>query len=285
MIMKTIKSLLTCAVFLASLNLSAQIIYTDIPDTIMVTPTIPGLGGTTLEYVFHMNDDSLPDVIFLMAHYKIQMEDPWLIYTLYAATIETNDSSFIASDEDNCAIMLDLNDTINQNLEGFIDNSGSIFFKDYYNKSKMIMDDLCYTPFSDQYCPIKLVSNSNVHFGWIRLTSNSWAVILKDFAYHATPNMMILAGETGITEINERDVNNPFSITHRRGILEITNELVNNKIDKIRLIAITGQCIKDIEINNFSASINTNNIPAGFYIVQIIQPENIFVKKVFISNN
>jgi len=214
----------------------------------------------------------------------MQIEEPWLIYYLYAASIETNDSSFIATDENGCAIMLTLNDTIHLNQEGFIDNSGAIFFRDYYDKSNMIMDDLCYTPFMDKYCPIKLVFNSNVHFGWIRLTSNSMAVTLKDFAYHATPNMMILAGQTESTRITKYNPEDPFTITCQGGNLKIICEAADIKIKHVRIINFSGQYIHEIDILESKASINVVGITPGFYIVQLVEANKLFAKKLFISN-
>jgi hypothetical protein len=51
---------------------------------------------------------------------------------------------------------------------------------------------------SDKYLPLRLVVGSSVYFGWLRLDVgiNGIYVTIKDYAYNATSNQTILAGQT-----------------------------------------------------------------------------------------
>lgn len=143
----------------------------------------------------------------------------------------------------------------------------------------------CNEPESYKYCGFKFKHEGNTHFAWLRLSWGSDHVQLHDFAYHATPDMMILAGQTESAGVNNNESTDPFTIAYQGGNIEITSEAADKRINRVRIINLSGQCIQEIDINNFKAYINTRDITPGFYIIQIIQSDNFFARKLFISNN
>ncbi len=60
-------------------------------------------------------------------------------------------------------------------------------------------DDVCrynWEDKGDRYVGLRFLINKNIHYGWARLeflSASKW--IIKDYAYHASPNTAILAGE------------------------------------------------------------------------------------------
>lgn len=49
----------------------------------------------------------------------------------------------------------------------------------------------------DKYMGLKLIKDSKVYYGWVRLYLNTYLrkLIVKDYAYNSTPNQPILAGQ------------------------------------------------------------------------------------------
>lgn len=280
--MKTNKILALFCILFINFTLSSQIIYIDIPDTVLLLPPIPTQSGqATNFYDFDINNDSCIDLTFELYVHKCYWPE-WQVYEVWTIEqINPKDSLFTIYEDINCMKKLEQYDTIDMNQSwspNYILISGTNYFTQSKNKYW-----ICNPSNSSKYCGIKFINNGNIHYGWIRLSWNSNYVVVYDYAFNATPDLMILAGQTGLTEINEILKNDSFTISHIGCQLEITSKSINSKIDRIRLIGISGQCIRDIEINNFNASINTSNIPTGIYILQITQSENIFVQKIFIK--
>lgn len=262
--------------------LSAQIIYIDIPDTVLLRPPIPlSSGGGENSYDFDINNDSSIDLTFLLSVNKYYLPE-WNQYQIIITErMGSNGTLYFMNVSDNCMKELNQYDTIDINQ--YWHHNSIISGQNYYIGSKN-KEMICNSSNSNKYCGIMLFNNGNYFYGWVRLSWTGSYVKVHDFAYNATPDELILAGDTVLNEINEINQNNPFTISQYHGKLEITSQILNHKIDKVRLIGISGQCIRDLEINKFKASINISNIQKGFYIVQIVQSNNIFVQKLFISN-
>ncbi len=56
------------------------------------------------------------------------------------------------------------------------------------------------------YVGVQFYANGNTYFGWIELAVDSLgqSITLKSYAYESTPNMQIIAGDTGVVGINEQ---------------------------------------------------------------------------------
>ena len=281
--MKTNKILALSCILFINFNLSAQIIYTDIPDTVLLLPPIPTQSGqATNFYDFDINNDSCIDLTFDLFVYKVYWPE-WEVYEV--TTIEEiypKDSLFIIYEDINCMKKLEQYDTIDMN-QSWSPNHIVISGTNYFTQSKNKYW-ICNPSNSSKYCGIKFINNGNTNYGWIRLSWNSNYVIVHDYAFNATPDMMILVGQTESTGIINYKPSDPFAIMYKSGKIEITSESEDNEIRCVRIINLSGQCIQEIDINHSKATLSTRGITVGFYIIQIMQTDNFFAKKLFITN-
>ena len=280
--MKTLFIIILCCFCLYFNNTTAQIVYTDIPDTILVFPEELGnLNALSYFYDFDINNDSTYDLQFKLSHHEYLYYGD-LIWVIYTVIVFSNDA--VATLENGCVQILEENDTINDSQQWSIINDPLLFLRDYYDDIWELEEWMCNLPNSNKYCGLKLMIDGKIYYGWLRLSWTASAVTLKDFAYHTIPDMMIFAGQTVSLEINEINNHDQFIISKYNGQLEITSKKEDLQIDKIRIYGISGRCIRDIEVYDHRTSININNIQTGLYIIQIITSENIFVQKYYISN-
>lgn len=280
--MKTIMIIAICCISFSFYTTNAQIIYTDIPDTSLVFPEDLGnSSGLSYIYTFNINNDSTFDVKFVLSHHEYLFEN--VIWVIYTATVGSNDT--IATLENGCVKLLEETDTINDSQPWYnMSVSPLLFGRDYYQDKFDTDDWWCNSPNSNKYCGLKLMFDGNIYYGWLRMSWSVSKVVVKDFAYNSTPDMMILAGQIESSSINEINTNNHFNISKYNSQLEITSKKEDQKIERISIYNISGQCNRDKEVNDYKALIDINDLQTGIYIIQIITPENIFVEKYYISN-
>lgn len=235
----------------------------------MLRPAIPVQeGSATNSYDFDINNDSSIDLTFQLVVEKYYLPE-WNQYQIIITeSMNPNGTLYFINEADNCMKVLNQHDTIDMNQYWTpYPNFGSIISgQSYYGQNKN-KDLDCNSINSNKYCGIKLYNNGNIFYGWVRLSWSGSYVKVHDFAYNATPDMMILAGQTESTGLNNNEATDPFTITLRNGNIEITSEGTDNKINRVRIINFSGQCIQEIDINNYKASINTSSITPGFYII------------------
>jgi hypothetical protein len=225
-------------------NLTAQIVYTDIPDA---TPNAT--------FPLDLNNDSIEDFVIQMG-----ATDKIVCFpqndNAYAG--EFNGANYLPWALTSNTIICDtLSSWYGQNNPGFLAFSSSV--GNWIGQT-------------DKYLALKLNVGTNTYYGWVRLdvvaTATSFTV--KDYAYESTPNACILTGQIPL-EIAENSLENnlliapnPFNTFTK---IQTTGHF-NNGI--LRIYNAFGETIQRIEnYKGDTINLSRDNLPNGVYFVQL----------------
>lgn len=237
--------------------LQAQIIYTDIePDFISEK-----VGDF---YSLDLNNDGIVDFNLK------SITTSWAIWVEPALnTNGINAFAAVPGPFESYIIPLDYNRVISA-------YDGSYFYDSYGGYLVMeFCDNLpIYCTYSwrektDKYLGLRFLINGQTHYGWARLdvkSATQWTI--KDYAYNATPNQPILAGQTGqkglgLEESNFKNVKIIVS-NDQITILNLPNRTTYN------LYAINGQKILDGDLEDRSNKIDVQNLATGLYFITLM---------------
>lgn len=141
---------------------------------------------------------------------------------------------------------------------------------------------------TDKYLALKLLVGTNTYYGWVRidLLAISTSFTIKDYAYESSPNTCILSGKTNLG-INENSNNNTFSIFPNPFISATTiKSVVNLKNATLTIYNSYGQTLK--QVNNISGktiSLSRDNLPSGLYFMMLTEEnKNIAAYKLMITD-
>ena len=231
--------------FIVSSNqISAQVIYTDIPDA---TPNAT--------YQLDLNNDSIDDFVIQMG-----ATDKIVCFpqndNAYAG--ELNGANYfpwaLTSNTIICDTLSSWYGAVNPGFLAFSSSVGN------------------WVGATDKYLALKLNVGTNTYYGWVRLdvvaTSSSFTV--KDYAFEITPNACILTGQIpmGIVE-NSLENNlliapNPFNTFTK---IQTTGHF-NNGI--LRIYNAFGETIQRIEnYTGDTITLSRDKLPSGVYFVQL----------------
>ncbi len=118
----------------------------------------------------------------------------------------------------------------------------------------------------DKYLGLRFFYNGQNHYGWARMDVTSptqW--VIKDYAYNATPNQHIFAGQTtlGLEESFFAEVK--IIVSNR--VVSIHN-LPNHS--KFNLYTLNGQKLLYGDLEKINHTINVENLSSGLYILELI---------------
>jgi len=259
----------------AGSSADAQIVYTNVNPDVTLTP-----AGTA---TYNLDLDNGGVIDFLLATGSdTYMYNGTLPVPYNYAIVAPNPASTnaISGDVDNNAIAHSLNDPIDNNLTWNDVNTSQ------FQYLGVTIPLISYTVgnfpgTTDQYIGFKFTIGANNHFGWARVDVNALSneIILKDYAYDATPNTPIPAGAT-VTSIFENLANNTNVFA--------TDNVINVQLNKptVGTLIVTDALGKEIAnetINNTNISIPMKEQSAGVYFVTIRQAEGSYTKKVMIK--
>ncbi len=262
----------------------AQIIYHDIPDTSIIYPVVNGLGSVTNHYNLDINHDNLTDFRFSLRKER-SAPSPHGNFLEYVSQIQPqrHNQIFLTQGSSGCTKVLAYGDTINGNNNWA--NSGEIYV------NVISANISCGLPFFNSYYGIKFKIGSAYHFGWLDLNVNSnGTILLKGYAYNTTPNAAIVAGDTIppiVSSNNEESIDEsirmklhpvPFS-----DFLHIEFQNITPPFQaKIRNIS--GQEVKEFEINSTLFTANLLNLDNGVYFLTIEDRNGVLRTKKIIKN-
>ena len=265
--------------FLTAINykVKAQIVYTDISDIhLKCSGDVCSKG-----YRLDLNNDGTTDfVIHAKASRQYPLDPNYGPHCtkcpLYTNTVSvsppgTGNGSSVAADNFTAfAPAFNSGDLINLSLVWF----ASAKLKGVYSSCSGFptLPGQCisgseghWTMSSDRYLGLKLISNNQTYYGWARLSvsvnSNIASFKIKDYAYQSTPDVSIIAGDTGespVTKIsNENAMEDVFDSNELKiapnpasasatvsfslsrpgkisiNIYSITGQIVNRLVDKM----------------------------------------------------
>jgi hypothetical protein len=274
-------SALSSGVLLASVA-GAQIVYTD------VNPDVT-INSTNSHYDVDMNNNSTPD--FRLLHVPISSVVNTTMYGI-PITVNVNGDAIAVGAGTNALVgftstinsstvyvpaALALNTPINATAS-WQTNTASYGTQTLAVKVDITIPALGYSGTetggdwlgqTDKYLGVKFSVGANTHYGWIRLdvASDATSAVIKDFAYDATADAPILAGDmitTSVPELGEivfwKQQNN---ISLNFGDIEFQNA-------EISIYNALGQVVKSENTSDKHTNISTNDLNSGLYIVSVV---------------
>ncbi len=237
-----------------NINTQAQIIYTDIePD--FTSPTSGDFYNLDLnnddivDYTLSLWSDSLSDYLLISSPNGINASitvTPW-----YANTVPLENGMEIF------------------NLVGAINGETYLYWGVFTIGNCFGGDATCSYDWKnkiDKFLGLRFLIDGQTHYGWARLDVTShtqW--VIKDYAYNATPNQHIFAGQStlGLEESNHKDVK--IIVAHRQiSIINLPNHT------EYTIYTINGQRILQGNLDKINNTINVQYLTSGLYIIEMI---------------
>jgi Secretion system C-terminal sorting domain len=240
-------------------NVSAQIIYTDIPDA---TPNAT--------YPLDLNNDAITDFTILSGPNKVDCY-PHNNNAYAGEFINGTYLPWAMSQPDNiCPSLATWYGSNNPGTMALGTSTGH------------------WVGQTDKYLALKLIVGTNTYYGWARLdllaTSSSFTI--KDYAYESTPNTCIQSGQTRLGII-ENTTNNIFSIFPNPFISSTTIKTIGNlKNATLTVYNAYGQTVKQINnISGHTIPLYRGNLSSGLYFIRLIEEDKIIaVEKLIITD-
>ncbi len=135
---------------------------------------------------------------------------------------------------------------------------------------------------TDKFAGVKFKIGSEMHYGWMLLDAHIETpaqIILKGFAYEETPDAPITTIDLGDAIISQRPVAQIYYASNYLNI--ILPALAENAAFKI--YDLTGRLIQTEQITDVKSNHLISNIPAGIYIVQVMNGNATFNETVQIN--
>jgi len=124
--------------------------------------------------------------------------------------------------------------------------------------------------------------NNNIHYGWARIEYTSGGVLsIKDYAYDATPNTAVIAGETGTGLVSVKENENAVQITNFNNQIQVQllNELT---YAQLKITNLSGQEIFSKDLNSLSETISLDDFATGIYIASVLSNDVLTTKRIYV---
>jgi hypothetical protein len=136
---------------------------------------------------------------------------------------------------------------------------------------------------TDKYLGLKFVVGGNTHYGWARLDSYAIgdSIVLKDYAFDATPGNGIMTGNMG-AGLSETQVDNLIKFVNQSNNsvqVVVNGDLTNGKVS---VVSSTGQVVSADDITDKTFSVDMNNLSSGVYMVNVSFSEGSTTKKIIV---
>lgn len=256
-----------------SLSLKAQINYTDIdPDVTSTLNEAVGAAGDIISIDF--NGDGTEEYNFRWDDYG---QGGWFMHMTFG-TNEFNlkgtaenpfGRRYIEPMESGTTIDSSLN-WGNSRPEPFI---GDISDPNFQN-------------LGDRYVGCKFTLGNNTYYGWVRVSfDGNKTLTVKDYAYEATSNAAINAGETGETASKEEI---DFGAYFRTFPIPAKNTLIienikNVQVNKIYIVNLLGQhVLSKTKMDDDKIVLDVSQLKSGQYFIKLDTATQIFSKKILL---
>jgi hypothetical protein len=135
---------------------------------------------------------------------------------------------------------------------------------------------------TDGYMGVRFDIAGSIHYGWARMdvSADHLTLTLKDYAYDATPNTTINAGDMGVG-ISE-NIANDVAVYNNNNLVtvKVTQELTNGSL---QVVSTSGQVVKEFAVAKGSQVFDLNDLAAGLYVVNLTFEEGVATKKIAIN--
>jgi hypothetical protein len=135
----------------------------------------------------------------------------------------------------------------------------------------------------DKYMGVRFKLNNNTHYGWVRMSisQKSDTVTIKDFAYNATANTPILAGDTGTIVGIREGLFGKNDLYAQANQIRVSGQLPANTLLRVR--DLQGKVIYTKELNPNEELVSIPNVSNGIYIAELHHGKQFFRKKLWLE--
>lgn len=229
---------------------TGQVIFTD------VDPDFVGLASESSEFFGDFNDDGIDDLRIISGVFG--NEDFTAINNNAGAVSGLTVGQMVG----NYTYALNLDEgTLISAGTGEFGNVGSLCYLDG------IADTFCgagnSTP--DGFAGIEFTVDGNTHYGWVELTGVTASTFtVTGFAFNATPDEPIAAGDTGLS-VNDQAFEN-FNYTVANGMLTMS---AKTAMENVTIFNISGQQVINKGLSSTNENVEISNLSTGVYIATV----------------
>ncbi len=271
-------SALASAVFGTAAAADAQIVYTDVtPDV-----TLSVINDSLNSYDVDFDNAGTPDMAIAtygylynyggtdyQLNYVFSFVAPNATAALVAAMETAGTSSYPATTSLASGTAIGSSATwLDTTAAG-----GTFYFTSAYGFTQTLLGTA--NTGTDTYIGARFLIGANTHYGWVRINvaADASSVVIKDYAYNATANGPINAGQTvGVAEIAATSWN-----AYSNG----SSIIVKADFDgNVEVIDMTGNLITSGVIANGELTMNVSNASAGMYLVRVTNGTTTATKKI-----
>jgi hypothetical protein len=273
---------------LAGNSADAQIVYTDVsPDVVVDT-------NNTM-YDLDFNNDAIADVSFAVQNVQGAGTYSGLTYTYngtYAVAAPAAGGGFQmslvpGSSSSMTSAVAPLNNGDAINAGAMFNSSGATLGVDVLINVPLLAYTYAFQGgqflgVTDKFLGVKFTAGANTHFGWVRLdvAGDASTVTIKDYAFNASPNSEILAGQmVGLEDVS---VENKVTVktTLNEAIINVTPDLIGGTVN---MFSMSGQLVASTSIQDVDTKLSFEGIETGIYTVAAQFDAGQVTKKVYVK--
>lgn len=251
----------------------AQVVYTDVnPDYSHDAPQNNGFAV----YPLDLNNDQTID--FVVASRDTVTANAHIRFTLAAPYGAGNAVAGETPSNYDYALALDMNSMVDSTLNWIAATNTMAYNVDSANPYNENWNGV-----TDKYLGLKFVVGGNTHYGWARLDSYAIgdSVVVKDYAFEATPNVGIMTGNMGAS-LTETQIDNLIKFVNQANntVQVVVNGNLTNGV--VSVVSATGQVVSTDAITEKTFSVDMNNLSSGIYMVNVSFNEGTTTKKIIV---
>jgi hypothetical protein len=250
----------------------AQVVYTDVnPDYSHDAPQNNGFAV----YPLDLNNDQTIDFVIASrdtvttATVRLTLAVPYGAGNAVAGETPSNYDY---------ALALDINSMVDSTLNWIAATNTMAYNVDSNNPYNENWNGV-----TDKYLGLKFVVGANTHYGWARLDSYAIgdSIVVKDYAFNATPNVGIMTGNMGAS-LTETQVENLVKFINKsnNSVQVVLNGNLTNGV--VSVVSSTGQVVSTDAITEKTFSVDMNNLSSGIYMVNVTFNEGATTKKIIV---
>jgi len=261
------------AVVAAASGATAQVVYTDVNPDYSVDDDNNANGLTAIG--LDLNNDATVD--FILAAGDTTDAGTRVRYSLVAPAVAANAVAGETPSAFNYALALNMNDAINNTLN-WISSTNTMA----YNVASANPYGENWNGVTDKYLGLRFTVGANVHYGWARMDVQAIGDVwtLKDYAYNATANGSITAGQmAGVNTMELESLVHFINQTNNTVKVVINGGLTNGKIT---LVSSTGQVVSTSSVDGEIFIVDMNGLSAGIYVISAEFNEGAMTKKLIV---
>ena len=251
----------------------AQVVYTDVnPDYSHDAPQNNGFAA----YPLDLNNDQTID--FVVASRDTVTPNSHVRLTFAAPYGAGNAVAGETPSAYDYALALDINTMVDSTLNWIAATNTMAYNVDSANPYNENWNGV-----TDKYLGLQFVVGGNTHYGWARLDSYAIgdSIVLKDYAYEATPNVGIMTGNMGAS-LTETQIENLVKFVNQanNSVKVVVNGNLTNGV--VSVISSTGQVVSTDVIKDKTFFVDMNNLSSGIYMVNVTFNEGATTNKIIV---